>query len=171
MKHPYHHTGLFGSRKEEIRPRRAGGGLGSREPALRCRCPRCPLPARFGLLKGFGFSSRWRAAGHARFGLGFGFLLGYRAAGDGDDIVLYGGDRAARARPDAYREALVRRVPYLLLVLHFVALGDERRGRLQQTAAQGQVHARDLADQRDDALLRRLGLYVSVLLALPALGE
>jgi hypothetical protein len=79
-----------GRRKEEIRPRRAGEGSGSRVPALSCRCPRCSLPACFGLLKGFGFSPRWRAAGHARFGLGFGFLLGYRAAGDGDDVVLYG---------------------------------------------------------------------------------
>src|SRR5919112_3644331 len=131
MKHPYHRTDLFGSRKEEIIPRRADGGPGSRVPALRCRCPRCPLPARFGLLKGFGFPPRWLAAGHARFGLGFGFLLGYRAAGEGDDVVLYGGDRAARARPDTDREALVNGLSYLLLVLHFVALGDERRGRCQ----------------------------------------
>src|SRR5215207_802743 len=171
MKHPYHRTGLFGSRKEEIRPRRAGVGPGSRVPALRCRCPRCPLPAHFGLLKGFGFPPRWRAAGHARFGLGFGFLLGYRAAGDGDDVVLYGGDFAPHARPDADGEALVNGLSYLLPVLHLVALADERRGRVQQTTAQGQVHARDLADQRDDTFFGGICLYTGVLLALPAPGE
>src|SRR5215210_5987502 len=171
MKHPYHRTGLFGRWKEEIRPRRAGGGPGSRVLALRCRCPRCPLPARFSLLKGFGFPPRWRAAGHARFGLGFGFLLGYCAAGDGDDIVLYGGDRAVHTRPHADGEALVNGLSYLLPVHHLVALRDERRGRVQQTAAQGQVHARDLADQRDDAFFGGICLYTGVLLALPAPGE
>src|SRR5215210_6259364 len=171
MKHPYHRTGLFGRWKEEIRPRRAGGGPGSRVLALRCRCPRCPLPARFSLLKGFGFPPRWRAAGHARFGLGFGSFLGYRAAGDGDDVVLYGGDRAVHTRPDADGEALVDGLSYLLPVLHLVSLGDDRRGRVQQTAAQGQVHARDLADQRDDAFFGGICLYTGVLLALPATGE
>src|SRR5215210_3397044 len=171
MKHPYHSTGLFSSWKEEIRPRRAGGGSGSRVPALGCRCPRCPLPACLGFLKGFGFPPRWRAAGHACFGLGFGFLLGYRAAGDGDDVVLYGGDFAPHARPDADGEALVDGLSYLLTVLYIVALGDDRRGRVQQTAAQGQVHARDLADQRDDAFFGGICLYTGVLLALPATGE
>jgi hypothetical protein len=33
------------------------------------------------------------------------------------------------------------------------------------------VHARDLSDQRDDALLGRRGLYVGVLFALPVLGD
>ena len=68
--YPFHR---LRSRKTRRRP-------GSRVPALCCRCPRCPLSIRLGLLKGLGFSPRWRAAGHARFGLGFGFLLGYRAA-------------------------------------------------------------------------------------------
>src|SRR3712207_6440791 len=171
MKRPCHRIGSFGGRKEEIRPRRAGGRPGSRVPTLRCRCPRCPLPARFGLLKGFGFPPRWRAAGHGRFGLGFGFLLGYCAAGDGDDVVLYEGDFASHTRPDADGEALVDWLSYLLPVLHLVALGDERRGRVQQTAAQGQAHARDLVDQRDDAFFGGIRLYTGVLLALPAPGE
>src|SRR5919112_6783270 len=132
MKHPYSRTGLFGSRKEEIIPCRAGGGPGSCVPALLCRCPRCPLPARFGLLKGFGFPPRWRAAGHARFGLGFGFLLGYRAAGDRDYVVFYGGDRAFHTRPHADGESLVNGLSYLLSVVHLFALGDEWRGRVQQ---------------------------------------
>ena len=63
-----------------------------------------------------------------------------------DDLTLH-------ARPDADGEALVDGLAYLLLVLDLVALGDERRGRLQQTAAEGQVDAGDLADQGDDAFL------------------
>src|ERR671932_234142 len=86
---------------------------------------------RFGFLKRFGFTPRWRAAGHARFGLGFGFLLGYRATGDGDDVVLYGGDRAFHTRPHPNGEALVNRLSYLLHVLYLVSLGDERSGRVQ----------------------------------------
>ena len=35
-------------------------------------------------------------------GLGFGFLLARPAALDGDDVILYGGDRSSRARPYAY---------------------------------------------------------------------
>src|ERR671910_1351244 len=144
---------------------------GTRRPGSPLPVPSLPLPARFGLLKGFGLPPRWRAACDARFGLGFGLLLGYRAAGDGDDVVLYRGYLSPHARPDAYREALVGGLPYLLLVLRFVALGDERRGRLQQTAAQGQVHARDLADQRDDAFFGGICLYTGILLALPAPRE
>src|SRR5829696_1701512 len=169
MKDPDYRTGLFGSREEEIRPRRAGGGPRSRVPALRRRCPRCPLPVRFGLLKGFGFPPRWRAAGHGRLGLGFGRLLGYRAARDGDDVVLYRGDFAPHARPDADGEALVDGLAYLLLVLHLVALGDERRGWREQTSSQGYVDARNLANQGDDAFFGALCLYLGVLLALPAL--
>src|ERR687885_208222 len=99
------------------------------------------------------------------------FLLGYRAARDGDDVVLYGGDRAFHPRPHADGEALVNGLSYLLLVRHLVALGDERCGRVQQTAAQGQAHARDLADQRDDAFFGGICLYAGVLFALPAPGE
>src|SRR5918997_767173 len=112
-----------------------------------------PSAARFGLLKGFGLSPRGRAAG------------------DGDDVVLNGGYLSPHARPDADGEALVGGLSYLLLVLHFVALGDERRGRRQKTAAQGQVHTRDPADKSDDALSGWLGLYAGVLLALPVPGD
>src|SRR5919206_3206337 len=131
------------------------------------------LPAGFdlGLLERLGLSPRRLASGHGGLGLGFGLLLGYRAAGDGDDAVLYGGDLAPHARPDADGEALVDGLSYLLSVLHLIAFGDERRGRVQQAAAQGQVHARDLADQRDDPFFGRIRLYAGVLLALPAPGE
>src|SRR4028119_181438 len=70
-----------------------------------------------------------------------------------------------RARPDADGEALVDWFADLLLVLDLVALGDERRGRLEETAAERQMHARDPIHQRHEALLGELGLYVSVLLA------
>src|SRR5918997_5254679 len=130
-----------------------------------------PSAARFGLLKGFGLSPRGRAAGHARLGLGLGLLLRYRSASDGDDVVLDGGYLSPNARPDADGEALVGGLSYLLLVLHFVALRDERRGRRQKTAAQGQVHTRDPADKSDDALSGWLGLYAGVLLALPVPGD
>src|SRR4028118_514727 len=107
------------------------------------------LPARVGLPERFGLSPGSRATGHGWLCLGFGLLLGYRAAGDGYDIVLYGGDLATHARPDSDGEPLVYGLPYLLLVLDLVALAHERRCRLQQAAAKGQVHARDSPDERD----------------------
>src|SRR5918993_3978744 len=131
------------------------------------------LPSRFGfgLLKRFGFPARWRAACAARAGLGFGLLLGYRAFANGDDVVVYRGDLASHTRPDPDREPLVRGLAYFLLVLDFVALGNEPSGRLQQTTAKGNVHSGDLSDQRDDALLGRIGLRIGVLLALSVLGD
>src|SRR5215210_4493310 len=99
--------------------------------------------ARPRLLERLALPTRLRAAGHARLGLGFGLLLGDRAAGDGDDAVLQGGDLSTQARPDADGEALVDGFAYFLFVLHLVALGDERRGRREQTSSQGHVDARD----------------------------
>src|SRR5215213_4598314 len=127
-------------------------------------------PAGSRLLKRLAFPPGLRAAGHARLGLGFGLLLGYRAAGDGDDVVLQRGDLPAQARPDADGETLVGGFAYLLFVLDLISLGDERRGRREQTASQGHVDPGDLANQRDDTLLRALRLYLGVLLALPARG-
>src|SRR5918997_3574507 len=121
------------------------------------------LPAGVCLLEGFGLPAGRGAAGHGRLGLGFGLLLAHRAAGDRHDVVLYRGDLAAAARPDADGEALVHGLAELLFVLDLVALFDERRGRLQQAAAEGEVHARDPADERDDALFGALRLYVGVL--------
>src|SRR5919202_1391609 len=66
-----------------------------------------------------------------RLGLGFGILHRNRSAFDGDDVVLYRGDRATRARPGADAEALFDRLSNLLLVRYLVALRDERGGRLQ----------------------------------------
>src|SRR5829696_1843774 len=126
-------------------------------------------PAGSRLLKRLAFPPGLRAAGHGRLGLGFGLLLGYRAAGDGDDAVLKGGDLSSQASPDADGEALVDGFAYHLLVLHLVALGDERRSRREQTSSQGHVDARNLANQGDDAFFGALCLYLGVLLALPAL--
>src|SRR4028118_845684 len=126
------------------------------------------LPARVGLPERFGLSPGCRATGHGWLCLRFGLLLGYRAAGDGYDVVLYGGDLAPHGRPDPDGEALVHGLSYLLFVLDLVPLGDERRGRLQPPAAEGQVHARDAADERDDAFFGALRLYGGVLLALPS---
>ena len=69
-------------------------------------------------LKGSASPRGGSPSGHARLGLGFGLFLGYRAAGDGDDAVLDGGDLTPHAGPDADGEALVDGLSYLLLVLH-----------------------------------------------------
>src|SRR5215218_2951739 len=74
-------------------------------------------PAGSRLLKRLAFPPGLRAAGHGRLGLGFGLLLGYRAAGDGDDAVLKGGDLSSQASPDADGEALVDGFAYHLGVL------------------------------------------------------
>ena len=72
-----------------------------------------------------------------RFGLGFGFGIvhWHRSAGNGDDVVLDRGDRAAHTRPDADTEALFDGLADLLLLRYLVALRDERVGRLQVTTA------------------------------------
>src|SRR5919202_2377016 len=122
VEHQYRRTGLLSSKEggDQTAPEHAEGQGAVYRPSV----AGCSLPAPFGFLKGFGLPSRGRAPGHARFGLGFGLLLGYRAAGDSDDVVLYRGDLAPHARPDTDREALVGGFSYLLLVRHFVALGD-----------------------------------------------
>ncbi len=68
-------------------------------------------------------------------GLGFGFLLARAATFDGDDIVLYGGDRSPYTRPHTYREPPLHGFSYLLLVLDHFALRDKRFGGLQVTSA------------------------------------
>src|SRR3712207_8636517 len=78
----------------------------------------------------FPYTTLFRSACAARFGLGFGLLLGYRAFGDGDDVVLYRGDLAPHTRPDPDGESLVHGLAQFLLVLE-----DRKSTRLNSSHA------------------------------------